>query len=129
MEKESTVFYKKNLKNQLKFPENPEKTAPAVPESMQQLQIFPCTSFPFFCKALFPIQVGKSFCYFNFKMGLLQNLKINSPVDGLLKVKCFLNFFEIFIVFFVSNNHSSENQQHFSHDSTSCLHSCIAFDK
>ncbi len=38
-------------------------------------------------------------------------------------------FFLIFIVFFVSNNHSSENQQHFSHDSTSCLHSCIAFDK
>ena len=35
---------------------------------------------PFFIYiALFPIQVGKSFCYFNFKMGLLQNLKINSP--------------------------------------------------
>ena len=29
-------------------------------------------------KAQFPIWVGKSFCYFNFKMGLLQNLKFES---------------------------------------------------
>ena len=29
-------------------------------------------------KALFPIQVGKSFCYFYFKMGLLRNQKFES---------------------------------------------------
>ena len=70
MEKESTVFYKKNLKNQLNFPENPEKTAPAVPESMLQLQIFPCTgfamlsgSFPFFVRSERRLQrLRKEFC-------------------------------------------------------------------